>query len=151
MCKWSFLGKKGKYLQWKVQELITRCSLKLPGQNGLYFSTQGSVQLQAVPGLSVSFQGWTETFPGICQTSQEAATQLHRAGLNRACQSPGMSQGASPGTGMSWEFVWPSGQGRAAQLSTAPWRHCYPPTQVFHHGIPSSNKPKGTSFSCSHG
>lgn len=29
MCKWSILGKKDKYLQWKVQEFITGCSLKL--------------------------------------------------------------------------------------------------------------------------
>lgn len=44
----------------------------------------------------------------------------------RGCQSPGNVTGSKP-----WhqEFVQPSGQGRAAQLSTAPWRHCYPLSQ----------------------
>lgn len=57
MCKWSFLGKKDKYLQWKVQEFITRCSLQLSAQNDLYFSTRCSVQSQAVPGHCLcSFQ-----------------------------------------------------------------------------------------------
>lgn len=103
MCKWSFLGKKDKYLQWKVQEFITGCSVKLSGQNGLNFSTWCSVQYRLCLLCVISGLDWN--LSRICQTSQEAAAQLHRAGLNRAWQSPGMSQGASPGTGMSWEFV----------------------------------------------
>lgn len=65
-----------------------------------------------ISGLNWNLSKHLPNKPG---SSNTAATG---AGLNRACQSPGwgMSQGASPG--MFGELVQPSGQGRAAQLST---------------------------------
>lgn len=153
MCKWSVLGKKDKHLQWKVQEFVTGCSLKLAGQTALPFSTRGSVQLQAVPArCQCSFQVWTETFPNICQTSQEAAIQLPRGqvwiGPVRA-QGEECPRERAPGCSGSLCSL----QVREEQPSWA--QHLegiathWP--EVFHYGITSPAKPKGTSFSCSHG
>lgn len=140
-----------KYLQCKVQECITRCSLKLSGQNGLYFSTQCSVQSQAVPALSMFILGldWnlSRNLPNKPGSSNRAATGQVWIGPVRAWgghRERALALGC-PGSLCSFQVreEQPSWAQHPEGIATH-W------PKVFHYGITSSNKPKGTSFSCSH-